>query len=132
MKKLKYTSAVLIICILLFSVAGCAKEKSWQSTIDGLNLSLMMTFSNNDYETFKNELLSESAAEIITNADFNEIKELRTDSAHSSNFELISFSNGEMILVELVYSDKDNEYKVKNMKKVPNESKEFFKSFIGN
>jgi len=57
---------------------------------------------------------------------FNEIKNLTTAGSSYANYVLVTFENGEMLLVRLSPEKVNGEYKIEDVIIVPDEMKEMF------
>ena len=63
----------------------------------------------------------------ISKEQFHEVKSLMTAQTNHKTYELLTFDNGQMILMEFATMPEDDEFKIQGIKIVPEEMKEFFK-----
>lgn len=112
--------SILMICVVFTSCQKTMKPDTPQNTAWLMKLAI----DNGDYERFNN-LLSEK--NIISRDSFDEMKNKTTAVAGYIHYELITFENGEMLLVRLTPEKVNGEYKIEDVIIVPNEMKEIFK-----
>ena len=58
---------------------------------------------------------------------FNELKKLTTAGTELKHYELLTFTNGKMILIELTQERANGEYRIEDVKEVPDEIKSLLK-----
>jgi hypothetical protein len=118
------------IIIILFSallLVGCNNEKKVEPDTP-MNSSWLMKLSidNQDYSAFQS-LFYEGAEENVSKSTFQRFGEITTAGTDFKNFELLTFSNGEMLLVEFAPKTEDQEeYKIVNVIEVPDNMKTLF------
>lgn len=115
----------LIGCLFLFLVA-CSNEKALEpDSPSNAAILLKQHIDNGDYEGFKQRFF-DGLGEKITRSTFHEFGELTTSGSNFRTFELMTFDNGEMLLVEVAIDLEEEIYKIINVTHVPEEMKEFF------
>lgn len=80
-----------------------------------------------NYEEFKG-LLSEDLDNSISKEEFNKFKDIVTAGSNHNLYDIITFENGEMLLIKLTATPVNDEYKVEEVIQVPAELKAFFNS----
>lgn len=80
-----------------------------------------------NYEEFKG-LLSEDLDNSISKEEFNKFKDIVTAGSNHNLYDIITFENGEMLLIKLTSTPVNDEYKVEEVIQVPAELKTFFNS----
>ncbi|MBS5939887.1 hypothetical protein [Clostridium sp.] len=80
-----------------------------------------------NYEEFKG-LLSEDLDNSISKEEFNKFKDIVTAESNHNLYDIITFENGEMLLIKLTSTPVNDEYKVEEVIQVPAELKTFFNS----
>lgn len=117
---------LLFIVILLLTACG---DQSIQPTTP-LNTSILMKshIDNQNYDFFQS-LFAEGYQDSISKETFDEFTEFSTSGANYKNYELITFNNGEMLLVEFKPAlDNEDELKIVNVTRIPEEAKYLFDS----
>jgi hypothetical protein len=119
--------ALILTVLILASVtlASCEGKLRADTPINTLTL-LENTISNDDYDRF-NALFGDWCEGKVSTADLGEFSKLSSFGYGSSFYGVITYSNGEMLLVQIAPEKVDGEYKVENVVKVPEEMKELFK-----
>ncbi|WLD94359.1 hypothetical protein [Alkalihalobacillus sp. AL-G] len=118
----------LISLFFVLIIAGCNNEKVIQPDTP-VNASWLMKLQidNKDYGRFQS-LFYEGAEENVSKETFQQFGEITTSGTNFKNYELLTFENGEMLLVEFApKQDNDDVYKIVNVKLVPNEMKSLFR-----
>ncbi|WP_064092657.1 putative periplasmic lipoprotein [Rossellomorea aquimaris] len=119
----------MIALIFVFILVGCSNEKVIQPDTPS-NVTQLMKYQidNQNYSAFQS-LFSEGTEDTISKETFQQIGEISTAGANFKNFELLTFDNGEMLFVEFKPKlENEDEYKIVNVKVVPEEMKELFKT----
>jgi hypothetical protein len=113
---------LLIIVILV----GCNEKVMKPDTpVNATNL-MKFQIDNQNYSAFKS-LFSEGTEDAVSIDTFQEFGEISTAGANYKNYELLTFTNGEMLLVEFKPKLEDeDEYQIVNVKRVPEEMKVLF------
>jgi uncharacterized lipoprotein NlpE involved in copper resistance len=117
---------VVGILLILLILVGC-NEKVMQPDTP-LNATNLMKFQidNQNYSAFQS-LFLEGTEDAVSVDTFQEFGEISTASANYKNYELLTFSNGEMLLVEFKPKLEDeDEYQIVDVKRVPDEMKSLF------
>lgn len=113
---------ILMICVVFTSCQKTMKPDTPQNTAWLMKL----TIDNGDYERFNN-LFGEGRKSIISRDSFGDMKNITTAVTEYIHYELLTFENGEMMLVRLAPEKVNGEYKIENVIIVPNDMKEIFK-----
>jgi len=118
---------IAIVLVLLFLLLGCSNEKTMEpDTL--MNASWLMKFNidNQNYDGFQS-LFTEEANDSVSRDTFKQFGELTTSGINFKTYELLTFENGEMLLVEFAPNlEEDEHYKIVNVKVVPEDMKEIF------
>lgn len=118
--------ALIIMCVMVFSLFLFSCEDTVKpDTEQNATWLMKLAIDENDYERF-NELFSEGRKNTVSEKIFDAMSELSTAGASYKNYELITFENGEMLLVKLTPMTIDGEYKIEDVMIVPDEMKSFF------
>jgi hypothetical protein len=118
-----FLSSILVACS---NDNEALKPNSPQNTT-----SLMKMYALQDnYEEFKSLFLNGTDAE-RTQASFNQLKGIATSSSGINSFTLLTFDNGEMVLVQLIpIPNQEGKVLIQNVIKVPEEMKVFIRDAI--
>lgn len=81
-----------------------------------------------DYNSFEN-LLSENGKKEIGKNDFEEIQNIYETGYRTENFNVITFSNGEVLLVLLDPKGENNQVLIRKIIRVSEENKPIFKTW---
>lgn len=115
-----------ILCVIMLSIFLSSCEDTVKpDTEQNATWLMKLAIDENDYERF-NELFSEGRKNAVLEESFDAMGELSTAGASYKNYELITFENGEMLLVRLTPMTIDGEYKIEDVMIVPDEMKSFF------
>lgn len=114
--------SILMICVVLTSCQKTVKSDTPQNT----GWLMKLAIDNGDYERFNN-LFSEGRKDIISRESFDEMKNITTAGTGHTHYQLLTFGNGEMLLVMLTPEKINGEYKIEDVIIVPNEMKGIFK-----
>ena len=88
-------------------------------------LLLDKAIKDNNYERF-NELFTDSRKNVVSKEILNEFNSLSTSGTDYNLYEVLTYTNGEMFLVNLVPID--GEYQIQDIVKVPEEMKKIFQT----
>lgn len=116
-----------IVVMLLLLLVGCSDEKAMEPDT-ALNAAWLMKLNidNQNYDSFKS-LFFEGAKDNVSRETFKQFGELTTSGTNFKSYELLTFDNGEMLLVEFApKSEGDKHYKIVNVKEVPEGMKVLF------
>ena len=124
MRKRIVTSVAIIVVLL--GLTGCSEKIVKPDTPQNTTYLLKSAIDNDSYNQF-NQLFSEGRRNSISEEQFKSLEKLVTAGAGYTNYQLVEFENGEMILVRLT-PDKDNwgNYYIEDVKMVPKDLKEIF------
>lgn len=126
---MKNKSSLIICFVVILSISGMygCKKNTKADTPTNAAVLLKQAIDENDYEAF-NKLFNEGRKELITKGQLTELKESATPGSTFKHYEVITYDNGEMILVRLTPDKVKGEYKVEDIVKVPQEMKKLFQS----
>ena len=113
---------ILMICVVFTSCQKTMKPDTPQNTAWLMKLAI----DNGDYERFNN-LFNEGSENITSRDSFDDMKNITTAVTGYTHYELLTFENGEMLLVRFTPEKVNGEYKIEDVIIVPNEMKEIFK-----
>lgn len=123
MKKVIIIITLIISCLWLTS---CTEDKKLKpDTPTNAGWLTKLAIDNNNYESF-NSLFSEGRKGIITEENFNELTNMTTAVSEHKLYDIITFENGEMLMVRLTSEKINGEYQVEDVIRIPDEMKEFF------
>lgn len=115
---------ILSFILIIIVSAGCShfvKPNSKEHTA----LLMKLAIEQKDYDSF-NSLFLEGRRGSISENEFTKLKEMTTAGADYKSYELVTFENGEMLLVRLTPPNKNKEIEIEDVVMVPSELKEFF------
>ena len=124
--KRKQILSVITILLGLILFTSCSKPVLKADNPGNTAIALQNYLKAGNIESFA-ELFSESRKNSVTTDQFDELKKNATANTDYKHYELVTFSNGEMMLVLLTQDKINGEYKVEDAKKVPDEMKDMFK-----
>ncbi len=117
-----------IMCIFLFALLiGCNNEKVVEPDT-AVNAAALMKhrIDIENYEAFQ-QLFYDTAKGQVSKEEFEALGKLTTSSSDYREHMLVTFTNGEMLLVEFAPKLEDDEhYQIVDVKPVPDEVKAFF------
>ena len=123
---MKIKSAFLII-LLIFCVVFTSCQKTVKpDTPQNIGWLMKLAIDNDDYEKF-NKLFSDGRKNIISQGSFDEMRNITTAETGYTHYELLTFENGEMLLVRLSPEKINGEYKIEDVTIVPDKMKELYK-----
>ena len=122
MKKL----ILLVLIIATFSLISCSKDKNIKPD-SPINTSIIIKnyIDDENYEAF-NELFSDELKNSVSQEDFKKLKDISTAGSNHSLYNIITFQNGEMLLIKFSSIEPNGEYKVEEVMRVPEEFKSLF------
>ncbi|MED4018924.1 hypothetical protein [Sutcliffiella cohnii] len=123
---MKYIKLLVLICVFFVVMVGCSSNKVQPDSTENVAWLMKLAINNNDYEAF-DSLFSEGRKGSVSRTDFSEFEKLTTTGANYKKYELVTFENGEMLLVRLTPVNEDNEYEIEDVIVVPEEMKVLFK-----
>ncbi|MDF2947483.1 MAG: hypothetical protein K0S51_2162 [Bacillales bacterium] len=117
----------MFLITLAFTLVGCSNGKIVQpDSTDNAALLMNQSIVNQNYNAFQS-LLTESKKESISEETFKRFGEISTSSANFKTYELLTFTNGEMLLLEFEpVMEEGIDYKIVSIKIVPEEMKTLF------
>lgn len=86
---------------------------------------MKLKIDNNDYKGFNN-LFSKGRKHSVSIEEFNKMNKLTTARTMYTNYEILTFTKGEMLLVRLTPVKVDGEYKMEDVIIVPEDMKSIF------
>lgn len=117
----------IVVFVFVFSVlVSCSYEKSVKAnTPTNAAWLTKLAINNNDYERF-NSFFIEGRKNVVSKDMLEKFRKISTTEGSYNHYELITFTNGEMLLVRLTPEKIDGEYKVEDVVIVPEEMKKLF------
>jgi hypothetical protein len=105
--------------------ASCSRSLKPDTPVNTMLL-LEHSISSDNYDNYS-ELFGDWCKNKASQADLGEFSKLSAAGFDSSLYGLITYSNGEMLLVKFAPEKVDGEYKVQDVIKVPEDMKGLFK-----
>ena len=122
-------SIILILIISLcftFILTSCSKQKILKANSpDNASWLMKSAIDDGDYNRFK-ELFTEKRSNSIPIQQFNNMKKITTSESSNKHYELITFTNGKMLLVLLTPEKVKGLYKIEDVREVPDDMKTLF------
>ena len=124
MKKSTLLFSLIIISSLF--LLSCTKDKPMNPNTP-VNASIMIKnyIDAENYEGFI-DLFSDELKNSISRDDFKKFKDISTSGSSHSLYDIITFENGEMLLIKLSSVEIDGKYKVEEVLQIPKEFKSLF------
>jgi hypothetical protein len=118
---------ITILVMSIFVLPGCFEKQVRPDTpVNTANMAKLAIDSGN-YQSF-NDLFSEGRKDYISKEKFNQLKGLSSASATYTNYQLVTFQNGKMVLIRLTQErDPGGNYRIEDMKIVPEGLADIFK-----
>ncbi|MEQ6378599.1 hypothetical protein RZN25_17475 [Bacillaceae bacterium S4-13-56] len=117
---------VVVGLLCLIALVGCSNERVEPDTPFNATHLMKFQIDNQNYSRFQS-LFYEGTEDNVSRDTFQQFGEISTAGANFKNYELLTFTNGEMLLVEFKPKLEDeDEYKIANVKIVPDEMKALF------
>lgn len=116
---------IKLMVVGLFFLSGCSVQKLHTDTPVSTAIELQNFIKAGNYEAF-NDLFTEERQNVISKDQFVEMEDIITDSAAYSHYELIKFTNGEMLLVLMTQEKENGKYKVEDVFPVSEDMKKIF------
>ena len=112
--------------ISTISLISCTKDTSLKPT-SPTNTSILVKnyIDAENYEEFK-KLFSNELENSVSIDDFKMLKDITTAGSNHSLYDIITFENGEMILIKISPIEVNGEYKIEEVIQVPDEFKALF------
>ena len=124
MKKTRLLFSLLIISNLF--LISCTKDKTLESDSPVSTSILVKNYiDSGNYEAFKG-LFTEGLENSISKEDFIKLKEISTAGSSHNLYDLITFENGEKLLIKLSSIEIDSKYKIEEVIQIPEEFKSLF------
>lgn len=125
-RKMVFTLLFLIFLIfLIFVVFGTFTKEVKPDTLHNVNWLMKLSLDDNDYTEFNN-LFIEGRRGKISLEEFEKMSDISTAGWEDRSYQLIKFSNGEMLLVYVSPSKLNGKYYIQDIKIVPDDLKDFF------
>jgi hypothetical protein len=120
------TKYLLMLAIFSVIFVGCSNKILKPDSPDNTAWLMKIALDSNNYESF-NSLFSEGKKGSISKSEFKELQYIPTAVTDFKRYELLTFENGQMLLVKLTPPDNNKEIKIEDVIVVPDEMKELFK-----
>lgn len=115
----------MLMAFVLFFLSACSDQKLHTDTPVSTAIELQNFIKAGNYEGF-NDLFTEERQNVISKDQFVEMANRVTEGASYSHYELIKFTNGEMLLVLMTQEKVNGKYKVEDVIPVSEEMKKIF------
>lgn len=121
----------LLLCLSIILAACSNDNNAWKPNSPQNTTSLMKMYALQDnFEEFESLFLNGTDSE-RTEASFHQLKGIATSNAGINNFTLLTFDNGEMVLVHLIpIPNQEGEVLIQNVIKVPEGMRDFIQAAI--
>ncbi|MCA1032882.1 hypothetical protein LCL95_17875 [Bacillus timonensis] len=121
-----YINLLLHFSILLV-VVGCSSKTVAPDNPENTAWLMKLAIDNNDYASF-DSLFADGRKGSISEMEFKELKDITTAGAGYRSYELLTFENGEMLLVKLRLTPphENNKIEIEDVIIVPDDMKELF------
>ena len=125
-RKMVFTLLFLIFLIfLIFVVFGTFTKEVKPDTLHNVSWLMKLSLDDNDYTEF-NKFFIEGRRGKISLEEFEKMSDISTAGWEDRSYQLIKFSNGEMLLVYVSPSKINGKYYIQDIKIVPDDLKDFF------
>lgn len=123
-----YIKLFLLTSILMGVIIGCSNETVKPDNPVNTAWLMKLAIDNDDYASF-DSLFADGRKGSISESDFKELKKITTARAGYTRYQLVTFDNGEMLLVKLRITppNENNEIEIEDVIVVPDDMKELFK-----
>jgi len=115
------------LLLLTLAVIGCNNNELKPVSPTNTTWLMKLAIDNQDYEHFSS-LFSEGRKGIVSESEFSELKKMTSPGTEFSNYELLTFDNGQMLLVRLTPLGEDNIIEIEDVIVVPEDMKQLFLS----
>lgn len=122
---MRYIKLFLLTSILFGVVIGCSNKTVKPDNPENTAWLMKLAIDNDDYASF-NSLIADGRKGSISEGDFKELKDITTAGASYSRYELVTFENGEMLLVKLRMTPPKEDIEIEEVIVVPDDMKELF------
>lgn len=122
---------VLLILALLFNLCACQEKVVKPDTPTNTAVLVKYAITSGNYERF-NSLFSDMRKDVISEKEFETLVELSEVGAGLSTFEVIEFSNGEVLLIRIAEDFEKDKYNVEDVIVVPDNMKYIFHTSLEN
>ena len=126
MKRKLILILITILFVSIFLIA-CLKQELKANTPVNTAMALQNYMKAGNYKNF-DELFSAGRRETVSVDQFDKLAKITTEASEYKHYELIKFTNGEMFLVLITQDKLNGEYKVEDIKRVPDEMKSLFET----
>lgn len=114
----------LLVCIFVFSSCQ-SKTLLKPDTPENTVWLFKRAVDDGKYDNL-NKLFMDERKNTITIDTFKKLKEISTPGASFKHYQLLTFTNGEMVLIRLSPNKINGEYKIEDVTIVPEEAKKVF------
>ncbi|MFD2445662.1 hypothetical protein ACFSO7_17010 [Bacillus sp. CGMCC 1.16607] len=123
-----YIKLFLLSLILMGVITGCSNETVKPDNPENTARLMKSAIENDDYASF-DSLFVDGRKGSISESDFKELKKITTTRAGYTRYQLVTFDNGEMLLVKLSIPNpnENNEIEIEDVIVVPDDMTELFK-----
>ncbi|MCX7904730.1 MAG: hypothetical protein N2486_09510 [Caloramator sp.] len=123
---MKYMSVSLLLLLSIFLLSSCQRKTVLKpDTPENTVWLFKRSVDDGKYDNLK-QLFTDEGKNTISLDTFNKIRKISTPGASFINYQLLTFTNGEMVLVRLSPNKINGEYKIEDVIIVPKEAKKVF------
>ena len=124
MKKSRFLFSLIIVSTLF--LISCNKDMALKPD-SPVNTSIIIKnyIDAGNYEAFKG-MFSEDLENSISTEDFRKLKDISTAGSSHNLYDIITFENGEMLLIKFSSIEVNGEYRVEEVLQVPEDFKTLF------
>lgn len=123
---MKRKALLLIVFTFIFPLfVACEGHTLKPDTPENTTLILDLRINGKQYEKF-NELFSEERKNVVSKDMYKKFSNLSTEASMITTYEVIEYSNGEMLLVRLNQKEGKGDYKVEDVVRIPEDMKKLF------
>ncbi|MBM6618002.1 hypothetical protein [Bacillus suaedaesalsae] len=115
---------ILFIFLMLSVILGCT-QKVQPNSPENTALLLKQAIAHQDYESFTS-LFSEGRKGSFSKDEFAKLQALTTAGIDFKTYELITFENGEMLLIKITPQNEEKEVLIEDIQVIQQEMKELF------
>lgn len=125
MTKRKMVYILLFLIFFIFFVFGTFTKEVKPDTLHNVSWLMKLALDDNNYTEFNNFFI-EGRKGKISLEEFKKMSDISTAGWEDRSYQLIKFSNGEMLLVYMSPNKIHGKYYIQDIKIVPDDLKDFF------
>lgn len=117
----------IVVIFFALGLIGCNNKADWPAGPEYTAWQMKLAIDNKDYESF-NDLFTDERKDSLSKEEFSALREITTAGSEYKNYEVITFENGQMLLVLLAPPNEDNEVKIEDVIVVPENMRQLFRN----